>query len=316
MALLSIPFTDLYLGETSSWMSGMPGTTDPEPPPEADLPELVALRTECEKYFVANPERESWPIRHAGISYRASLMNTISERVYVMRRLSETITPLEALGLPVPIVESLMRPGMTGLILFCGTFGQGKTTTASSTVYSRISKFGGVAVTVEEPPEMPLHGHHGLGVCYQTSVQQGEFGHACRQAVRWAPSIIFLGEIRDSETAIEALRASINGRLVICTAHADNCAMALQRVFALATGDNNSADDVLGMLASGLAGVLHQRLERTDKRKQLVVESLFCIGEDETSIRATIRQRNFEALKNTVALQKNRMFFGARKAIA
>ncbi|MDO8370595.1 MAG: hypothetical protein Q7K57_58335 [Burkholderiaceae bacterium] len=173
MALLSIPFTDLYLGETSSWMSGMPGTTDPEPPPEADLPELVALRTECEKYFVANPERESWPIRHAGISYRASLMNTISERVYVMRRL-----------------------------------------------------------------------------------------------------------------------------------------------FALATGDNNSADDVLGMLASGLAGVLHQRLERTDKRKQLVVESLFCIGEDETSIRATIRQRNFEALKNTVALQKNRMFFGARKATA
>jgi type II secretory ATPase GspE/PulE/Tfp pilus assembly ATPase PilB-like protein len=51
------------------------------------------------------------------------------------------------------------------------------------------------------------------GVCYQTWVDQGEFGDMCRKTARYAPNIIFLGEVRDSETASEALRASINGAI-------------------------------------------------------------------------------------------------------
>jgi Tfp pilus assembly pilus retraction ATPase PilT len=315
MALKDLTFSDIYLGTDGAWISGVPGTTDPVAASPDDLAEVLALRGVCEQFRLAKPEREDFPLRHGGVSYRASVMNTIVEVVFVLRRLSEKIASIAELGIPPVFVEMMMRPSLTGLFVISGTFGQGKTTTASSLVASRISKFGGVAITVEEPPEMPLHGKHGDGVCYQTWVDRGGFGHACRQAARWAPSIIFLGEIRDAETAIEALRASINGKLVICTAHADNCAMAIERIFALANTDGGSPDDVLGMLATGLTAVVHQKLESTGLRRQLTLDPLFMTTEDAQGARNIIRQRKFDQLKSLVQLQKNRMIVSGGKAV-
>ncbi|MFC6281233.1 ATPase, T2SS/T4P/T4SS family [Polaromonas aquatica] len=316
MALKDLIFSDLYLGVSDAWISGVPGTSDPVATPPEDVPEVMKLREACDEYRAKNPEREDFPIRYADVSYRASVMTTIDEVVYVLRRLSEKIASIAELGIPPGFVEMMMRPKLTGLFIISGTFGQGKTTTASALLASRIGKYGGVAITVEEPPEMPLHGRHGEGVCYQTWVQRGGFGHACRQAARWAPSIIFLGEIRDSETALEALRASINGKLVICTAHADNPAMAIERIFALACADGSSPDDVLGMLASGLTAVIHQKLESTGSRRQLILDPLFMTAEDGQGARNIIRQRKFDQLKSIGQLQKNRMIVSGGKAIS
>lgn len=315
MALKDITFSDIYLGSEGAWLSGVPGTSDPVAAPACDKSELLNLRVACDKYRDANPTRDDFPLRHADISYRVSVMATISDVVFVLRRLSEEIAPITSLGIPPVFVEMMMQPKLTGLFVISGTFGQGKTTTASSLVASRIGKYGGVAITIEEPPEMPLHGRHGEGVCYQTWVDRGGFGHACRQAARWAPSIIFLGEIRDAETAMEALRASINGRLVICTTHADNPSMAIERIFALANTGSASADDVLGMLATGLTAVVHQKLESTGSRKQLMLDPLFMTTEDAQGARNTIRQRKFEQLKSLVQLQKNRMIVSGGKII-
>lgn len=315
MALKDLTFSDIYLGPNGAWLSGVPGTSDPVAAPPEDDGELMELRVACDKYRDENVGRDDFPLRHAGISYRASIMRTIIEVVFVLRRLSDKIATITELGIPPVFLEMMMQPKLTGLFVVSGAFGQGKTTTASSLVASRISKYGGVAITIEEPPEMPLHGRHGDGVCYQTWVDRGGFGHACRQAARWAPSIIFLGEIRDAETAIEALRASINGRLVICTAHADNCAMAVERIFALANTDSASADDILGMLATGLTAVVHQKLESTGSRKQLMLDPLFMTTDDAQGARNIIRQRKFDQLKSLVQLQKNRMIVSGGKVI-
>lgn len=312
MALKDTVFSDIYLGEEGGWLSGVPGTSDPVPTPPADYPEILTLRIACEKTLVQSPHLEDFSLFHCGISYRVSVMKTIIETVYVLRRLSDKITPLNELGIPPQMVEMMMKPGLNGLFIVSGSFGQGKTTTASALVAARIGKFGGIAVTVEEPPEMPLHGRHGEGYCFQTWVGRGGFGHACRQAARWAPSVIFLGEIRDQETAMEALRASINGKLVICTAHADNCAMAIERVFALANGEGSSADDILGMLATGLTAVVHQRLEKHGNGRQLMLDPLFLTDEDGPGARGIIRSRRFDQLKSMVQLQRNRLIVSRR----
>lgn len=312
MALKNILFSDIYLGEEGGWLSGVPGTSDPIPTQPADYPEIISLRMACEGALKNKPEQEDFSLVHGEIGFRVSVMKTIVETVFVLRRLSETITPLSELGIPPPMIEMMMQPEMTGLFIVSGSFGQGKTTTASALVAARIARFGGIAVTVEEPPEMPLHGKHGDGYCFQTWVERGGFGHACRQAARWAPSIIFLGEIRDQETALEALRASINGRLVICTAHADNCAMAIERVFALANTDGTSADDVLGMLATGLTAVLHQRLEKSGNGRQLMLDPLFLTEEDGPGARGIIRSRRFDQLKSMAQLQRNRLIVSRR----
>lgn len=318
MPLKDLVFSDVYLGtDGSAWLSGVPNTSDPIAPGEEHLEEVKSLRQSCEEYFAKNPDREDFPLRHCDISYRVSVMRTIQEMVFVLRRLSDKIKKLTELGIPPAFLQMMLEPNMKGLFIISGTFGHGKTTTASSLVEARISQFGGVAVTIEDPPEMPLHGRHGEGVCFQTWVERGGFGYACRQAARWAPSVIFLGEIRDSETAKEALRASINGKLVVCTAHSDNPAMAIERVFALANGesDGSTSDDVLSMLATGITAVLHQRLEKVGSRMQLMVEPLFMTPEDGPGARGMIRQRRFEQLKSVTQLQKNRMLVSGQRKV-
>lgn len=304
--LKDMRFTDVYIGASDTWLKGVPGSIDPQPAPSAYRDEVREMRTLCEQALAAD-KRDEYPIRHDGVSYRVSIIDSLKERVFVLRRFPDDVPRLAKLGIHSGVVRFLLRPGLTGLIVVSGAFGQGKTTTASSIVVTRLDVHGGVAVTVEDPPEMPLEGRHKEGVCWQTWVGPGEFAEACRKAMRWAPSMILLGEVRDAETAMEALRASINGRLVICTTHADNPAMAVERIFALAAAKGGNSDDVANLLGSGLSAVIHQQLENHEGRTQLLLDTLFVEGEDVAAIRSTLAQRKFGQLGSIITAQKNRL---------
>jgi len=305
MQLKELVFSDIYVGQSDSWLSGVPLKGDPVPTPLEAAEDLLSLRDACEALH-KKKNRSEFNIKHDGIAYRASALFSLDEVVYVLRRFPSQVPPLPHIGLHSQITNLLMTPKLTGMIIVAGAFGQGKTTTASSLVSSRLSQFGGVCVGIEDPPEMPLQGRHGEGVCYQTEVEQGEFSGACRLAARWAPSIIFLGEIRDSETAAEALRASINGRLVICTIHADNIILAIERLFSLATGAAGSAEDVSSLMSNGLACVLHQRLEGEPRRPR--AGFLWLKGDDTHGARNLIKLRKWGQLGSEINLQANRMF--------
>lgn len=304
-------FSDIYLGHEASWFAGVPGAMDPVLAPMDCREELLQLRATCDSFVAAN-QKDEFAVREGGIAYRVATLKSLNEVIYVLRRFPASVPGLDTLGLHTAHVEMLMAPRLTGLLVVSGAFGQGKTTTASSIVCARLAKYGGVGVTIEDPPEMPLEGRHGEGVCYQTSVERGGFGHACSKAARWAPSIIFVGEVRDPETATEALRASINGRLVICTAHADTVEMTIERLYSLANGAAGNSEDVASLLSHGLLGVLHQRLEGDVKR--LKVDSLWLHGEDQQGARNMIFNRRFTQLRNEVTLQLNRMIMG-RKSV-
>lgn len=309
--LKDIDLKDIYLGRPNAWLAGVPGTSDPIPAPGNCLDELDELRDMCDQ-FVAAREKDEFTVRHNDVAYRASVLKSMSDTVYVLRRFPPTVPPLEGLGIHNGYVSRFMQPGLSGLVVVAGAFGQGKTTTASSIIASRLSKFGGVAITIEDPPEMPLEGRHGEGVCYQTWVDRGQFGDATRKCARFAPSIIFLGEVRDAETAAEALRASINGRLVICTTHADSVPMAIERIYSLANGVAGNSDDTASLLAGGLLCVMHQRLEGEPKHPK--IEFLWMGDADSQGVRNTIRQRRFDQVSSEVMLQLNRMMMGGRNA--
>lgn len=308
--LKDLIFSDIYLGHEASWFAGVPGALDPVPAPPECAGELAALRKTCVQ-FAADTHKIEFAVREAEITYRVSTIITLKEIVYVLRRFPAEVPNIDKLGLHPALVAMLLEPRLTGLLVLSGAYGQGKTTTASSVVAARLAKFGGVGVTIEDPPEMPLEGRHGEGVCYQTWVEQGGFGHACSKAARWAPSIIFVGEVRDPETATEALRASLNGRLVVCTTHADSVVTAIERLYTLANGVAGNSEDVASLLSHGLLGVLHQRLEG-DVEKHLKVESLWLNGEDTQGARNMIYSRKFSHLTNEVQLQLNRTLMTRR----
>lgn len=303
--LIDHKFTDLYLGETASWIVGAGGASDSEPTPGDCADEIQQLRQRCQELTDSHEKRE-FSLRLGGISYRVSTLRSLTETVYVLRRFPATVPALATLGLHPAHVNRLMMPRLTGLIVVSGAFCQGKTTTGAAMVRDRLTKFGGVAITIEDPPEMPLEGIHGNGVCYQTEVEQGQFGAACRYMARWAPSIIFLSEARDPETAAEALRASINGRLVICTTHADSVAATVERLYSLANGTVGNAEDTSRLLAGGLTAVVHQSLEVVAEGVRRPREKfLWLAGQSNKGIQNIIRQRRFEQIENEVVQQFN-----------
>jgi Tfp pilus assembly pilus retraction ATPase PilT len=302
--LKDMDFKDIYLGGSVSLLAGVPGTLDPIKAPPECADELRELREICEKQM-EEKALEEFAIRHNDTAYRVALLTSVSDKVYVLRRFPKQIPPLESLGFHNTYVEALMQPKLQGLILITGAYGHGKTTTASSIIASRLNKLGGVAITIEDPPEMPLEGTHGEGVCYQTWLQaESSFGAECKRAARWAPSMIFLGEIRDADGAMEALRASINGRLVIATTHSDKVAHGIERLYSLATNGGNSPDDVASLIAGGLLCAIHQTLEgepRMPKVEFLWIDD----AEDSIGIRNSIKSRKFESIQNHIQMQNN-----------
>lgn len=314
MTLKDIVLKDIYLGRPCSWLAGVPGSSDPIPAPQECHEELEALRKMCDS-FVSSREKDEFAIRYDDVAYRVSVLRSMSDVVYVLRRFPAEVPPIDDLGIHSGYIGKLMKPALSGLVVVAGAYGQGKTTTASSIIAARLKKHGGVAITIEDPPEMPLEGRHGDGVCYQTWVDRGKFGEATRKCARYAPSIIFLGEVRDAETASEALRASINGRLVICTTHADSVPMAIERIYSLANGYAGNSDDTASLLACGLLCVMHQRLEGDPRRPKIEFLWLNNDGGEvvhNMGVRNIIRQRRFEQIGNEVTLQLNRMMMGVR----
>lgn len=307
--LKNLTFSDIYVGQKASFLGGVAEASDPIPAPPEVQGEIDEIRNLCVETHLRDKKNE-FALRYNDTTYRASVLQTIAEQVFVLRRFAAEVPDFTRLGISNAYVSRLLAKQISGLIIVAGAYGQGKTTTASALLLSRLKNHGGVGITIEDPPEMPMEGKHGEGVCYQTWVEQGGFAQACRNAARWAPSIIFLGEVRDSESAIEALRASINGRLVICTFHADNVIAAFERFYSLAVSSPNvgNSDDIASLMSHGIHSVMHQRLEHTNPgEKMLRAEALFVREPGFEGCSAVIRARRFEQLGSDITRQSNLM---------
>lgn len=155
------------------------------------------------------------------------------------------------------ILKMLAAP--YGIILVTGATGSGK----STTVYSFLQKLnveGSNLITVEDPVEMDIEGINQVQVNSDIGL---DFATVLRSILRQDPNIIMIGEIRDSETAKIAVRASITGHLVLSTLHTNNSLNTIERLL-----DMNVERY---LLASALTGIVSQKLARKlcDKCKRI-----------------------------------------------
>src|ERR1700760_1530405 len=136
--------------------------------------------------------------------------------------------PVEQLRLPVLFKDLIMEP--RGLILVVGATGSGKSTTLAAMIDHRNSNTSGHILTVEDPIEY-LHRHK------KSIVNQREVGldthsyhEALRNAMREAPDVIMIGEIRDTDTMEAAISFSETGHLCLATLHSNNADQTLERI--------------------------------------------------------------------------------------
>lgn len=255
----------------------------------------------------------SYAVRFAGDSYRVERVNTADGLQYNCRKMPTTTPEIETLGFAPSVVKHLTSLSRSsGLLLFAGPTGQGKTTTVSALMKRFLDTDGGFLYTIEDPPEMPLSGvYHskngGLGLCKQVPVENDQWGAGLRSALRSKPRYILVGEIRTPETASQCLVAATSGHLVLSTIHANGVEDALNSIikYAASTGLDNSL--VADLLARGILGVVHQRLEGTTKLK-LVYQSAFANPNAQAAdqMRMAIRDANIN-LATFMEQQKTRM---------
>lgn len=146
------------------------------------------------------------------------------------------------------VLQMLSAPN--GIILVTGATGTGK----STTLYSFLQKLnveGSNLITVEDPVEMDVPGVNQVQVNSEIGL---DFAAVLRSILRQDPNVIMIGEIRDSETAQIAVRASITGHLVLSTIHTNNSLNTIERLLDM--------DVERYLLASALMGVVSQKLAR------------------------------------------------------
>lgn len=198
--------------------------------------------------------RFNFSIDESEIDLRVSTLPTAHGEKVVMRLLKKTnnIPTLNDLGLRgralKNLEESILRPH--GIILVTGPTGSGKTTTLYS-VISKINTTKVNVVTLEDPIEYQMAGVNQVQVNPQAGLT---FASGLRSFLRQDPNIIFVGEIRDEETAELAVQAALTGHLVFSTLHTSSAAGALPRMLDM------KAEPYL--LASTITAIVAQRVAR------------------------------------------------------
>jgi twitching motility protein PilU len=146
----------------------------------------------------------------------------------VMRTINTTIPKLEELNLPLQLRDICMRK--RGLVILIGGTGQGKSTTLASMVGYRNENSYGHIITVEDPVEY-VHEHKNCVVTQRdVGVDTDSWFSALKNALRQAPDVILIGEIRDRQTMEYAIEFSETGHLCMATLHANSSNQALDRI--------------------------------------------------------------------------------------
>lgn len=221
---------------------------------------------------------------------------------------------IEEMDISNAIRTILMSPELKdGLVLITAETGEGKTTTASAMNISRLTKYGGHCNAYEDPVEYLMQGFHGdNGVCIQTNAGD-DFAGYIKASLRKFPiikgSILYVGEIRDHQTANVAMNAAAQGNLVIATIHGMDIQSTLERLlsFAQIYGSKQTAAD---LLASSLKVIFHQRKTFNPNGKgwtkfNIDGDVMYFLNKDlKEQIKSSMKESDFSKLIGVMEQQK------------
>ncbi len=188
--------------------------------------------------------------------FRVNIFKQQGRHAIVMRRLQSEIPTLEKLGLP-PVFREMIKE-RTGIVFVTGATGSGKTTTLAA-MLNEINHTQPIHIVSLEDPIEFLHPHL-RAIFHQRELGKDfpDFARGLRAALRQAPKVILVGEIRDRETMEIALTASETGHLVFTTLHTINAGQTITRILGMFSKDEEQ--QLRQRLAETLRYVVSQRL--------------------------------------------------------
>jgi len=187
-------------------------------------------------------------------------------RVNVFLQRDEVAVVIRAIKMKIPFPDELRMPDVlksivmkkSGLVLFVGATGTGKSTSLASLIQYRSKRLRGHIITVEDPIEF-LH-HHAKAMINQREigVDTDSYANALVNAMRQAPDVILVGEVRDRSTMEHVMTFAETGHLCLTTLHAYNASQAIERLINFFPEDRHR--QLLLDLSMNLAAIVSQRL--------------------------------------------------------
>jgi twitching motility protein PilU len=198
------------------------------------------------------------PVAGAG-NFRISGFRQRGSYAAVIRYVPAEIPPLESLKVPPILAELIMEK--RGLLLMVGATGAGKSTTLAAMMDHRNATTLGHILTIEDPVEFIFTNKKSVVNQREVGTDTESLQIALKNALRQAPDVILIGEIRDRDTMSAAIAYAQSGHLCLATMHANNSCQALNRILNFYPVEVRGT--LLGDLAAALKAIVSQRLLRT-----------------------------------------------------
>ncbi|MFW5915768.1 MAG: type IV pilus twitching motility protein PilT [Planctomycetota bacterium] len=232
--------------------------------------------------------------------FRVAIFRQRGEICIVLRLIPWRILSFQELGLGHQIQELLHRP--RGLILVTGPTGSGKTTTLA-TMIDYVNRNRKVhVITIEDPIEF-RHEHKKAVISQrELGADVPDFTEALRRALRQAPDVILVGEMRDLESTRLAISAAETGHLVFSTIHTNSAQETVERI--IDQFPSNQQEQVRTQLASALVGVLSQTLlPRKDEAGMVAAYEILIVT---NAVRNLIREGKSFRIDSTIQTSRDK----------
>ncbi len=211
----------------------------------------------------------------------------------VLRYITSELPTLDEIGMPEQIKELVML--RRGLVLMVGATGSGKTTTLAAMINYRNEKTSSHIITIEDPIEFLHPNKQSIVNQREVGLDTKSYARALKSAVRGAPDVLQIGEVRDRESMQSAIDMAGTGHLVLGTLHANNAPEALDRIINMFPQEQHA--QVFMDLGHYLRAILSQRLVRARTGKRVAAVELML---NTPHIRDLILKGDISAVKEAI----------------
>lgn len=202
--------------------------------------------------------------------FRVNVFKQRGEVAMVIRHIKTEIPTFDQLGLPSVLKDLIMRK--RGLLLMVGATGSGKSTTLASMIDYRNENATGHIITVEDPIEFIYQHKKSIVNQREVGIDTLSFDNALKNAMRQAPDVILIGEIRDMESMKLAMAYAETGHLCLATLHANNANQALERIISFFPPEIKQG--LLLSVSLNLVGIISQRLVPAKSQKRVAASEV------------------------------------------